>query len=124
MIPNLLLIHDVSLRLGETERDLPRSLARRLKIAKQRISAVEIRKRSLDCRKGREPRWIHSVTAEIDLQVADKLVRQGKARVWDQQRLEIEQYSGDESPVVVGTGPAGLFCALRLVQAGAKPRII
>ncbi|NCF54776.1 MAG: hypothetical protein GWP41_00730, partial [Planctomycetia bacterium] len=77
MIPNLLLIHDVSLRLGETERDLPRSLARRLKIAKQRISAVEIRKRSLDCRKGREPRWIHSVTAEIDLQVADKLVRQG-----------------------------------------------
>ena len=124
MIPNLLLIHDVSLRLGETERDLPRSLARRLKIAKQRISSVEIRKRSLDCRKGREPRWIHSVTAEIDLQVADKLVQQGKARVWNQQRLDIDRYSGDESPVVVGTGPAGLFCALRLVQAGAKPRII
>ena len=119
-----LLVHNVSLRLGETEKDLPRALTRSLKVGRHRIQAMEIRKRSLDCRRGRPPRWIHSVVIDVETQVADRLLEKGRAKPWSPERVEVPRYQGSERPVVVGTGPAGLFCALRLIQAGARPRII
>ena len=119
-----ILVHNVSLKLGETEKDLQRALTRSLKVGRQRIRGLEVRKKSLDCRRGRPPRWIHSVVAEVDEEVADRLLEKGSAKLWSPERVEIPRYSGSERPVVVGTGPAGLFCALRLIQAGAQPRII
>ncbi len=119
-----LLVHDVSLRLGETEKDLLRAVTRKLKIGRQRVHRLEVRKRSLDCRRGRPPRWIHSVVIETETAVAERLLEKGRARTWSPQRVEISKYSGSERPVVVGTGPAGLFCAMRLVQSGARPHLI
>ena len=119
-----ILVHNVSLKLGETDKDLQRALTRSLKVGRQRIRGVEVRKKSLDCRRGRPPRWIHSVVVETEEEVADRLLEKGSAKPWAPERVEIPRYSGSERPVVVGTGPAGLFCALRLIQAGARPRII
>ncbi|MAJ28995.1 hypothetical protein CBD41_06340 [bacterium TMED181] len=124
MSTRTVLIHDVSLRLGESEQDLLRAVTRKLKIGRQRVQNLEIRKRSLDCRRGRPPRWIHSVVIETDSAIAELLLEKGRARPWSPERVEIPEYAGSDSPVVIGTGPAGLFCAMRLIQAGARPRVI
>ncbi|MBT5738113.1 MAG: hypothetical protein HN891_11935 [Planctomycetes bacterium] len=119
-----LLIHDVVLPLGKTEQDLPRFAGRRLKIAPSQIFTLEVQRRSLDCRKGRPPRWVHAIIIEVPSHLSDQLLKQGRAKKWDPQKIEISTSHSDQSPVVVGTGPAGLFCAWRLVQGGAKPRIL
>ena len=119
-----LLVHNISLRLGENENDLLRVAARILKVGRQRIQNLEVRKKSLDCRRGRPPRWIHSVIIETESSVAEHLLKKGSARPWEPEPVAIPKYSGSERPIVIGTGPAGLFCALRLIQSGAKPKII
>ena len=37
---------------------------------------------------------------------------------------EIKKVTGDKNAVIVGAGPAGLFCALTLLQNGIKPIIV
>ena len=75
-----ILVHNVSLKLGETDKDLHRALTRCLKVGRQRIRGVEVRKKSLDCRRGRPPRWIHSVVVETEEEVADRLLETMGAR--------------------------------------------
>ena len=119
-----LLVHDIVLPLGRTEEDLPRFAGRRLKIPPSQIFSIEVQRRSLDCRKGRPPRWVHAIIIEVPSHLAEKLLKQNRARVWKPEVVEVPQDRSDRRPVVVGTGPAGLFCAWRLVQGGAKPRIL
>ncbi len=119
-----LIVHDVAMPLGRSRDDLKRFVARRLKIPPVKLTSIEIHRRSLDCRKGSPPRWVHAVIFEVPAHLSDKLIRNGKARQWKPVTIEVPRGAADRRPLVVGTGPAGLFCAWRLVQGGMKPRII
>lgn len=119
-----LIIHDVVLPLGKTEQDLPRFAGRRLKIAPSQIFSLEVYRRSLDCRRGSPPRWVHSIIVELPSHLSAMLLKQKRAKEWKPEGVKISKARSGEQPVVVGTGPAGLFCAWRLIQGGAKPRIL
>ncbi len=119
-----LVVHDVVLPLGRSEQDLPRFVGRRLGIPPRSILNVVLHRRSLDCRRGRPPRWVCAVLIEVKPADRTRLLEAGRAREWNPQRIEISSPEGMSRPVVVGTGPAGLFCAWRLVQGGISPRIL
>ena len=100
-------IDNIRLAPGESEKKLLDIAARRLHGA----AYVRILRKSLDARDKRVIRWIYSIEADRK-PVADS------APSYPQVRKQ------PRSVVVVGSGPAGLFCALRLLAGGIAPVVV
>ena len=83
-----------------------------------------ILKKSIDARK--KDRIVVKYRAVFDASSADqaRLIRQG-ATLWEPEVAE-KPASAEKKPriVVVGTGPAGLFCALRLLSRGVSCTVL
>lgn len=112
-------ISEISLPLNGTEADLKELAAARLKVEPNAIRSLKIFKKSIDARKKDDVHFICAVEA-----VCDK-----NNNSQDKKIAEVEPYRYElppfkklaARPVVVGFGPAGLFAALILAQAGQKP---
>lgn len=106
------------------------ALAARLGVPEARLQAVELLKRSVDGR-SRPPRWLANYRVELGEGEAELLARALHGVRAFTERDEARRLSPPEvpaltprwpagvRPVVVGAGPAGLFAALRLSEAGA-----
>jgi uncharacterized protein len=105
---------EIFLDLDEAEDpvDLRRRAAAALAVREEDISAVTVMRRSLDARKGR--RIGYSLGLEVAIGAAPAPVP----------RPEIPRAATRERVVVVGSGPAGTFAALRLAQAGAHVTVV
>lgn len=100
-------IDNIKLVPGESEQKLFDIASRRLHAA----AYVRILRKSLDARDKREIRWVYSIEADKKPFVLSAPVL---PRVKKKPR----------SVIVVGSGPAGLFCALRLLAGGIAPVVV
>ncbi len=115
-------ITDIPLWLGEDDTLLAKRAADRLGLAVSNLREVLVIRRSLDARKKGHPRWL--VNLELDV---DGTVRQGIQGV-----SEAPQPDPPPSrvrpppfpPIIVGAGPAGLFCAYALLERGIASVIV
>ena len=121
-------IRNFSLPFDHKPDSLKRKLAKRLNVAREEISSLTVVRKSVDAR--RKSRIL--VVYTIDLQVANESevlarfsgdVNVSAAPSMDYQMPVAETMPGAR-PVVVGTGPCGLFAALVLAQVGFKPILI
>ncbi len=116
----ILRVHGVSIALDEPDDVLVQRVAKKLKIGKEHIDDVVLVKRSLDARK--RPKFICTVDVTVD-QVPKALpgdVGPAPEPIVPQKFTPKRQ----ERVVVIGAGPAGLFCAHRLAEAGLKPVLV
>lgn len=86
--------------------------ARRLGVTVERIALARIVKRSVDARGS-------SVKVNLTLEV---YIDQGAPA--QEVHFDYPDVTGRESVVIVGGGPAGLFCALRLIESGFRPVVL
>lgn len=88
--------------------------ARKLRVKRERIVEVRLRKKSIDARK-------HPVKLQLRLEV-------GLDEKLPEQVLPTVSYptvsEGVKRVVIVGCGPAGMFAALRCLEQGLKPVIL
>ena len=118
-------INNVSLPLDYEESALCRYAAKELRISPDLIISAELFKRSIDARKKNK---IH-FEAAIDVVLKncqDSVLRKcSKARVVEPYSYVLPGCSKSEkSPVIIGSGPCGLFAGLILAQAGQCPVIL
>lgn len=115
------------------------ALIRRLHLASDELTSLELRRRSIDARhRGRIQLILtvritlrggahaeRSLLARLKRHHNDTGVRQvvEQPYTWPTFLTEDERRAG-RRPVVVGAGCAGLFCALTLAEAGLKPLIV
>lgn len=115
---------EVDARLVPTDDDelLRPLVARACGVRTGDIRAITITRRSLDARQKPKVKVLYAITAEL----REGITPHGKLEPPpDEPQLAIpENRSGVRQPLVVGTGPAGLFGALILAMAGAQPIIV
>ncbi|MBR7101537.1 MAG: hypothetical protein IKC74_04545 [Clostridia bacterium] len=126
----ILLIEQIKVNLDATDEDI-------FEIAKVRISNtrtfsivgdMHIFKRSVDARKKDDIKIVCTVCAEAESKKAsidsDYLLTKG-IKIFTEDSFEIKCGKAPSvPPLVVGFGPAGMFCALILARAGYKPTVI
>ncbi|MBP3542538.1 MAG: NAD(P)/FAD-dependent oxidoreductase [Clostridia bacterium] len=132
----MLRIHQLKLPLSKTpdEVTLRRLCAAYLKLPENRIGEVKLQKRSVDARDKGDVHFALTVDAEILGGSEEKLAAKFKpnqvaiAKTQDESpdlfHLPAAPWGEKLRPIVVGAGPAGLFCALSLALRGAKPLLI
>ena len=133
----VLRIHQLKLPLEAQpdEETLRRLCARQLRISEKQLRTVRLQKRSVDARDKGDVHF--SLT--VDATVADPKTEAAiAARFRPNQvtivaspkpaesvmELKLPPWSRSTRPVVVGAGPAGLFCALTLARRGARPLLM
>ena len=89
---------------------------------------LSIYKQSVDARKKNDIKLVYSVAARFDAPTEIAIPTSKKYRISAISNEELEINYGSERsahrPLVVGMGPAGLFCALLLAENGYSPIII
>jgi uncharacterized FAD-dependent dehydrogenase len=122
-------ITGLSLPFDHTEDDLIFAVLRRLGIKKDDLEALHIGKRSLDARKRDSIQRVYTVYAEVsdEIDILKKYKndnRVSKAPELSYSALSSRPNKPLKKPVIIGTGPAGLFAGLILAEAGLEPILI
>ena len=123
----MILIRDLKLGVDEPAESLKTLAARRLRLRAEDIRELRLYKRSLDARKKPELFWVCSVLVSLRADEEKTVARAKDARVslYTEPDYTLPQVAAPEKrPVVVGFGPAGIFAALALAMAGARPIVL
>ncbi|MBM6801083.1 NAD(P)-binding protein [Mediterraneibacter glycyrrhizinilyticus] len=123
----MLRISQLKLPVTHTQEQLEKKLLKMLRISRKDLGQYYIRKRSLDARKKPELYYVYSIDVEVKNE--ERVLKSMKGKV---QKVSSRPYSVPEHgterlsdrPVIIGSGPAGLFCAYLLAREGYRPLII
>lgn len=121
----MLRIDDIRLLPGEDGTVLAQRVAEKLRLPVSALEYLRIVRRSVDARKG-----VFLVYAvHVKVRGEDKLLKKCRDKhiskvIKRSYAPPNNSYRSAPRPVVVGAGPAGLFCALLLARAGAKPILL
>jgi len=125
----MLRISQVTCPVGHTEKQLFTTLCHKLKCRETDIESWKIIKQSVDARK--KPRLFYSYTLLAKCKEEEKLLkrlRQDRDIAKDSSVAFHFRATGEKTlekrPVIIGTGPAGLFCGLELARAGFRPLLL
>ena len=118
-------IRQIKLPINHKEEDLINKICKKIDINKKDIKKIIINKKSIDARK--EINYIY----EVDIKTNKENIILNK-KIKDIIKTPNEKYtfsttgkkSLKEKPIIIGSGPAGLFCAYFLAKNGYKPIII
>ena len=121
-------IRDISLPPMQDMSMLPAAAARQLRIDQTQIKRIDIKRRSVDARKKNDVRLIYPVDVLVKGR-EDKILKMAhnpKASIAKDEYYEppkVEKLP-EKRPVIVGFGPAGMFCALVLARSGFRPIVL
>ncbi len=125
----MLRINQITCPIDHTEKQLFTALCHKLKCRESDILSWKIIRRSVDARK--KPRLFYSYTLLAKCKEEEKLLkklRKDRDIANDTPVTFRFQTTGekklDKRPVIIGTGPAGLFCGLELARAGFMPVLL
>ena len=128
----MLRIGQLKIKTGHTKEELERKVERALGVSREEIQSIEIRKRSIDARKKPEIYYVYTVDVKLTKVKKEKAIlsRRKLKDVSEAKETSYEFPACREAsemkhrPVVVGSGPAGLFCAYLLAKHGYRPILI
>ena len=119
-------VNNLRLAPGEPVEALRERAAKKLRIRPERVESLRILRRALDARNKADLHYVCHVAVTVRGAEAITLQKAASPDVmaYEETNYEIPAARLSERPVVVGFGPAGMFAALVLAKAGARPLVI
>lgn len=123
-------INQIKVPPEHTRADIIQKAARILRIVPARIQELQIVKRSIDARKKPDVYIVYTVDVAVADQ--DKVLAACRGKAGQVQAAAVQAYRfpacGSEPlqkrPIIIGTGPAGLFCGYMLARQGYRPILL
>lgn len=101
--------------------------AKKLELKNNDIQRIKILKKSVDARKKEDIKFIYSVAVSLQKEINGKFINDKDVFDYSPEKYA-EIVSGSETmenrPIIIGSGPAGLFCGMLLAERGYKPLIL
>lgn len=117
----MLRINNLNMPLNASTVDLKKTVAEKLACRIADIQDFKISKKSVDARNKNNVHFVYSVDCkEIVSLPSDKDIEQ----ITPPEKLVYHIKDDGVRPIVVGSGPAGMFAGLALAEAGLKPIIL
>lgn len=121
-------IGQLKLKASHTPEELRQGVLKTLKIKESDLISWSVVKRSIDARKKPEIKFVYTIDVKVKGQ--ERILKHAKSV--NIQRIEKKEYLAPlpgtrhlpHRPVIIGTGPAGLFCGLLLARAGYQPLLL
>lgn len=119
-------INNVKLPLDYDDEYIKYISAKELRISESQITNATLFRRSTDARHKGDIHFVSSINVSLncDEKAVLSKAKNTNADIAKEYKYEINAKKLSSRPLVVGTGPAGLFCSLILAKYGAKPIII
>lgn len=122
-------ITSLKLNIGHNENDLKDAVLKKLRLSDDDISGFRIVKKSLDARDKENICWNYIIDAEVKNEAGVLKALKNNRNI---NRAADTQYilppKGKDKlpsrPCIIGSGPAGLFCAYFLAKEGYRPVLI
>jgi uncharacterized FAD-dependent dehydrogenase len=125
----ILKISNIILPLDHSDRDLEKEILARLNLPEEELEEYQIQKRSVDARRKGSIKLVYTIVAEVKhtenvfgSKLRDKSVRLAEQDCYQAPKPGIRK--SNFRPVIIGTGPAGLFAGLILAEAGLNPILL
>lgn len=126
-------VTQLRLSVDHTPEELALAAARALGIAEDGLLELKVEKRAIDARKKSDVSFIYTLAVTLADEAA--VLQSHRPDLCQVRPYPDETYAGvqlmsgkpaapDLRPVIVGTGPCGLFCGLMLARAGWRPILL
>ena len=124
----MLKVNELKIPLNGGQHELIADAARVLKCSEQQIKSLKVTKKSLDSRDKADLFFVCNAEIEIIGDESDCLAKNNSSRVGIAEPflytpVPLKRNSAFR-PVIAGFGPAGIFAALTLAQAGLRPIVL
>lgn len=124
-------LKNIILSLDEDESTLQQKVAGLLKISPEQIQKLKIVKKSLDARRKNHIYFLYTLQLSLPAEQETKVLDQPSLNLQIQKVFETPPPTPGRikkkpkfRPIIVGTGPAGLFAAWKLAESGLPPLIL
>ncbi len=119
-------VSNLKLPINYSDKDIINAICKKIRIKSDNVISFSLIKRSLDARK--KDNIFYNVSVKFNTNLNEnKLIKNSKSNdisLYKDEKYSFLNVNNDIKTVIVGSGPAGLFCAYTLIKSGIKPIII
>ncbi|MBE6737147.1 MAG: hypothetical protein E7566_00625 [Ruminococcaceae bacterium] len=121
----MITLKNLRLPLKYSKEELKFACTKALRISSDDVKSVSIKRLSIDARKKNDVHYIATLNIEISGNEKIIVSKNKNTEITNEKKYTFKALKNlDKRPVIIGAGPAGLFCGLILARNGANPIII